>query len=61
MDKFIYIYFNCLDLKVVKKCKDFICKLIANSEEIKEAMNRYLITHLKRYMGYALQMIKPED
>ena len=61
MDKFIYIYFNCLDLKVVRKSKDFICKLIANAEETKEAMNKYLIAHLKKYMGYALQMNKPED
>ena len=34
-DKLLYIYFNSLDLKVIKKCRDFLCKLILNSEDAK--------------------------
>lgn len=59
-DKFIYIYFNCMDLKVVKKCRDFICKLIFNSEETKEALFIYIIGCLKKYITFALQMIKKD-
>lgn len=60
-DKFIYIYFNSMDLKVVKKCRDFICKLIMNSEETKEALYMYLIGCLKKYMTFAIQMVKNDE
>jgi hypothetical protein len=60
-DKLMYIYFNCMDLKVVKKCRDFMCKLVVNSEETKEAMYMYIINSLKKYMTYTFQMNKPDE
>ena len=61
MDKFIYIYFNCTDLKVVKKCRDFLCKLIVNAEDTKEAMYMYIIGNLKKHMSFAIEMNKPDE
>lgn len=50
-----------MDLKVVKKCRDFLCKLIFNAEETKEALYIYIVRCLKKYMGFALQMIKNDE
>lgn len=38
IDKFWYIYFNSPDLKVIKKCKDFIFKLIVNALDKKQQL-----------------------
>jgi hypothetical protein len=60
-DKLLYIYFNSTDLKVVKRSRDFLCKLIVNSEDTREAMYTYMINSFKKYMTYAIQLNKPDD
>ncbi len=54
IDKLWYIYFNCNDLKVIKKCKDFIFKLIMNSGDKKQLLYQDSLTNIKKYLETAL-------
>lgn len=48
LDKFWYIYFNCSDNKVVKKCRDFLLKLSSYPNTHKaELAHTTMVTILK--------------
>ena len=55
-DKLWYIYFNCPDLKVTKKCKDFIFKLIMNSTDKKQQLYQESLANIKKYLEASLEL-----